>query len=157
MYRLVNYSITKGVLPMTLTLPNFNLQCKIWHGGITWNGNYPVALPAGAASLSPMCQLYVPPNIYQGNWQVTQSATGKIVPLSQQMMPVVLRLPKHTDVRWYSFLYGTTYATDAVECPSSSGRLYAVTQVEDIHKGFANEYRVALLAFVFYTGAWPLP
>ena len=88
---------------------------------------------------------------------MTQNASAKLVPVSVQSIPIILRLPKLTDVRWYSFLYTSPYSTDAVECPRGSKRLYAVCQVEDIHKGFANEYRIALLSFVYYTGSWPLP
>ena len=142
---------------MALSLPNFNLHCNIWHGAITWYGAYPAAVPVAAPSLSPVCQLFIDSHVIQGTWQSVASAAGLIYPLSSNAMPIILRLPKLTDIRPMWFLPTNARVTDGVEVPAGSKRYYAVTQVEDMHKGFPNEYRVALLAWVYYYGSWPLP
>jgi len=48
--------------------------------------------------------------------------------------------PAGTDVRDGSCLLGTT---DLIECPPTSGRWYIVTYVDDVARGFPNEYRFA--------------
>jgi hypothetical protein len=63
-----------------------------------------------------------------------------------------LLLPPGTDIR--SGVLGTA---DDVEVPAGSGRFYEVEFVDDVGKGFANEYRVALLIQTTAWGAWPLP
>lgn len=52
-----------------------------------------------------------------------------------------LLLPALTDVR--STACG--YIADSVECPAGSGRIYFVAGVDDVGKGFPNEYRIAVL------------
>lgn len=52
-----------------------------------------------------------------------------------------LLLPALTDVRGPLASSGA----DAVECPAGSGRVYLVTFVDDIGKGFINEHRIAQL------------
>lgn len=142
---------------MPVAIPNFNLTCNIWHGAIAWNGAFPVAKPAGAPSLSPVCQLYIPPLIYHGSWLVSYNGVGNITPNHFDQIPIILRLPKGTDVRSPQIWNAIASTTDAVECPAGSNRIYAVTLVEDLHKGFSNEYRIALLAWVYYYGAYPIP
>jgi hypothetical protein len=73
-----------------------------------------------------------------------------------------LLLPPHTDIRtailrgWY----------DVVECPAGSSRWYITIFVDDVGKGFPNEFRFAELSQISdslnttptYTGAtWPVP
>lgn len=55
-----------------------------------------------------------------------------------------LLCPAGTDVRDSS----CTGLADVVEVPSGSGRWYAVAYVDDVAKGFANEYRVAMVVKV---------
>lgn len=43
---------------------------------------------------------------------------------------------------------------DLVECPAGSGRTYRVCIVDDVARGFTNEYRVAMLR---KEGTWPTP
>lgn len=45
-------------------------------------------------------------------------------------------------------------AADRVEVPAGSGRLYSVEIVDDVAKGFPNEYRIAFLSKV---PPWPSP
>jgi len=72
-----------------------------------------------------------------------------------------LLLPMGTDVR--DHFNGGSY--DVVECPSGSGRWYAIAGVDDIGKGFANEHRCAWLVKIgsslnsveFAGLTWPTP
>ncbi len=68
-----------------------------------------------------------------------------------------------TDIR--DFACGLPYPYDIVECPSGSGRWYAVGIVDDVAKGFPNEYRMAFLSKLCDTvdspnnvgSNWPIP
>lgn len=62
----------------------------------------------------------------------------------------ILMVPKGTDLRDFSNGPGTYY----VEVPAGTGRYYSVVIVDDVAKGFDNEYRVAYLEKV---GTWPTP
>lgn len=73
--------------------------------------------------------------------------------LSQAALPAfspILLLPKLTDVRTNR----KGGLSDFVEVPAGSGRTYVVEDVEDVGKGFPNEFRVAVL--MARTG-WPVP
>jgi hypothetical protein len=68
---------------------------------------------------------------------------------------VLLLVPKLTDVRMYD---GTSSNEDYVEVPLGSGRWYDVLSVDDVAKGFPNEYRVAsLVSLNVLVGTWPTP
>lgn len=109
---------------MPYTLPNFNLLCNIWHN--------PAVPPAAPTLANVPCQLYLP---LKANSDVVLSGF-----LIYRVIPQC-RLPKGTDVR-----YSPSGANpNILEVPAGSGRNYVVTQVEDAHKGFPNEYRVAFL------------
>jgi len=97
--------------------PDFNLSCNIYRS--------PDVYP-GSPTLSSDCQLYL---ASRGLIDVTPGSPTDWVP------PIYLRLPALTDVR----------PGDLVECPSGTARLYLTRWVEDMHKGFDNEYRVGIL------------
>lgn len=64
--------------------------------------------------------------------------------------------PAGTDVRFYG-AGGLTH--DVLEVPAGSGRWYIVMDVDDVAKGFANEYRWASVAkqvFPSFIANWPL-
>lgn len=61
-----------------------------------------------------------------------------------------LLLPKGTDIR--STVCGV--APDVVEVPAGTGRYYSVEMVDDVARGFANEYRFAM---VLQLKNWPAP
>jgi hypothetical protein len=63
-------------------------------------------------------------------------------------------LPKLTDVRGTNGFGG---GADIVEVPSLSGRFYQVRAVEDIGKGFDNEYRQALIEQEALAVPFPIP
>jgi hypothetical protein len=134
-------SILKRIWLVAYTLPTFNLNVNIWQ----WGSD--VANPAdatcvgclvgghhGVVSLGPIN----PGNLAQVQFSLKTSG---------QMM--CLLVPKGTDLRpppvtlsqWGS----------CVEVPAGTLRYYAVIQVDDIGRGFANEHRFALL--VPLTGA----
>lgn len=115
-------------------LPNFNLTCNIWHQDAD--------NPVGAPNVVSPCQLY----IWKGpGFDVSPGRTDL------WHFPVYLRLPAGTDIR-FSIAGGPPL--DTVEVPAGTGRFYLVAQVEDSHKGFANEYRVAV---IIARGIWPVP
>lgn len=102
---------------MSVYAPDFNLSCNVWR--------FPVFFPA-PPTLTVSCQLYI---ASRGLVDITPGVPGAWDP------PIYLRLPALTDIR----------PTDQIECPAGSGRLYNTRWVEDLHKGFPNEYRVGLL------------
>lgn len=66
----------------------------------------------------------------------------------------LLLVPKGTDIRMPGFSWNATI----VEVPAGSGRFYSVQSVDDVAKGFSNEYRVAaLITYNTLVGCWPAP
>ena len=92
--------------------------------------------PPGPVTDTFGCQLYFSS---RGIFDITPGITAEWEP------PIFLRLPALTDIR----------PADQIECPAGSGRLYSVRWVDDVHKGFVNEYRVAILEQIFQP--FPLP
>jgi len=81
---------------------------------------------------------------------------GRRIHVGQGLYSNYLLLPKLTDIRDG---YSTT-GNDAVEVPAGSGRWYFVEDVDDVAKGFANEYRWAAISKLVGLGlppAWPTP
>lgn len=112
---------------MAFNAPTMNLAVNIWHG-------QPVP-PAG------------PPNVVTvGNLRPLY--TGNVV---VQMLAASVRycstlaLPKGTDVRPRGGLTDGFHTADVLEVPAASGRYYICEEVEDVGKGFANEYRGAII------------
>lgn len=99
--------------------PTFNLLCNIWWG---YFGIVPPAIPFNLVSL---CQLQL----------------GERVTSTPTIMTRFLLLPKLTDIH---YLRGG-FAPDLVEFPAGSGRFYTVLDVDDVGKGFTNEYRQATM------------
>jgi hypothetical protein len=114
---------------MAFQPPTFNLTCTIWRG----YGPPHIPRPAGGVD--------VPCNLS------TKRAANEVANQFGFGMQVSLLLPKGTDVRP---LYGWSSAPgggpgDVVEVPKLSGRFYEVWGVDDVGKGFLNEYRLAAL------------
>jgi len=109
---------------MAFRLPSFNLSCSLWRAPNVF------ANPADntfAVNLSP------------GRRQLETNFGGTLSILSRSFTIEIL-CPKLTDI---AGMVGAA-ALDMVEIPTGSGRCYAVFAVEDVAKGFANEYRLAL-------------
>ena len=68
-----------------------------------------------------------------------------------------LLLPAGTDIRDSTNYSFTVDKTDMVEVPAASGRIYVVEWVDDVGKGFPNEFRVAAIAKASGWGLWPSP
>lgn len=107
--------------------PVFNLMCSGWR---------PPNVPPAPSDYSLQCQLYI---ASRGLIDITPGNPALWVP------PIYLRVPPFSDIR----------PDDIIECPLGSGRLYSVRWVEDLHKGFPNEYRVGVLEQTFQP--FPLP
>lgn len=97
--------------------PDFNIQCNMYR--------LPDVYP-GTPTDTFDCQLYL---ASRGILDVTPGDPAAWVP------PIYLRLPALTDIR----------PADQIECPIGTGRLYLIRWVEDMHKGFVNEYRIGIL------------
>lgn len=120
---------------MPFRVPRFNLVARVWHGT-------PAIPPAAAPDLSPQCQLV---------WDRAAD-----IPFVRSSTPFRLghvmkvRFPARTDVRDQN----STTNADVVEVPSGSGRFYLVFWVDDVGRGFANEYRQAMVMAI---APWPTP
>lgn len=114
---------------MAFTIPTFNLTASIWR--IAGNGKA-YATP----DVSTLC------NLSPGR----RSMLGQISVLSAVDEGVVMELlcPALTDIRadWNAI------DRDLVEVPAGSHRFYLVIWVDDVAKGFPNEYRLAFLQYV---------
>jgi hypothetical protein len=116
---------------MAFRLPTFNLACAVYDFGTA---------PAGPPRIASVpCQLRAPLHVSTNPSAVFGSGSGW-----------VLAVPKLTDLRDFFNAAGN----DTVECPVGSGRFYNLDIVDDVAKGFSNEYRIALL---YKTLTWPTP
>jgi hypothetical protein len=116
---------------MAFTVPNFNLVCNIFSvsGGVhVFRSNCPCNLAAGRRSSS-ITDAY--------------SQDGGLATASWALL-----VPKGTDIRDSS----CGGEMDLLEVPAGSGRFYLARGVDDIGKGFANEYRC-----VFIGKTWNFP
>lgn len=129
---------------MSFSVPTFNLTCDIYTG--PWVGKV-------------LRHLSVPCNLAWGRRSQNNFAPG----LGSVELGGVssLLLPAGTDIRDASCASGW----DVVEVPEASGRFYAISAVDDVGKGFVNEYRIATMAkacqafdAVLFPGvSWPTP
>jgi hypothetical protein len=102
----------------------------------------------------PFTPLPVPRLTCRGQLRVVKQALGTEAG-SNNPAGILLLVPAGTDLRpLRGFALGSR---DQCEVPAGSGRFYDIDAIEDVAKGFPNEYRVALLAQNTYTGAPPLP
>jgi hypothetical protein len=118
---------------MAYKIPTFILAVNIWRAA-TGTVNPPDVTALG--------------NLAWGR-RVT-AAVGIPEDLDPDTMISTLLLPKGTDVR-DSYSPG---GADVIECPAGSHRYYGVKQVDDVGKGFANEFRIAI---VYKLAPWPAP
>lgn len=118
---------------MAFTLPNFNLTCNVFDAGV----------------FVPPPRLTVACNLAWGRRVNVASGPEEGYGFTPNVSMSLL-LPKLTDIRSDRNIEGP----DLIECPAGSGRLYVVTMVDDIGKGFANEHRCASLRQV---QDWPTP
>lgn len=143
---------------MPFRVPTFNLTVNIWHNG-TGVANDPDVVTAG--NLSPGNRSGLTLNSLGGGVLATANLA---ISLAETMF---LALPGLTDIRGWG--QDGLAGGDNVEIPAGTGRFYAVLGVDDVAKGFANEYRRATLCPITgplvastlntngITGPWPLP
>lgn len=67
----------------------------------------------------------------------------------------LLLVPIGTDIRPSDGF--TLGPGDVIEFPQRSGRFYSAVGVEDVGKGFPNEYRCVAMVQAGYTGQFPIP
>lgn len=97
--------------------------------------------------------LYVAPNLVFnaalscGRRVTEKNVTGATPSVASTQM-VELLCPKGTDVRstW------NNVANDLVEVPAGSKRFYDIWWVDDVGKGFSNEYRLCTMLFRINSG-----
>jgi hypothetical protein len=126
--------------------PTFNVLCNVWRWA-AWTASYPPTVP-------------VPSLTMMGNL-----AQGEKVVANAGALLQFLSVAKLSDIRdgFKEQLVTNNYRGDVVEVPAGSGRYYVCVWVDDIAKGFANEYRRASLypqsaiSYAVSTPAWPVP
>jgi hypothetical protein len=110
---------------MAFRIPTFNLTCNVWHA----QALPPVGAPAIAAL---PCQLA---------WDhIGDHPVGTL--FTTAILIMVIRVAARTDLRPRSSSTGY----DIIECPAGTGRYYGVVGVDDVARGFPNEYRQAIVA-----------
>lgn len=128
---------------MGFRVPSFNIQCVVWSRSAVPPG--PV-IPAGLGLERAVydCQLRA----------AGKTSTGQDEPHVWTFLWQLL-LPAQTDIRdWACFDGLAMDQPDLVEVPRGTGRFYTVALVDDVARGFPNEYRVA---FIVKNAYWPIP
>lgn len=113
---------------MPFQIPAFNLAVNIWRT--------PAMPPVGPPALVTVGNL-TPGRRVTADWNVFG-------------MTMQLLLPALTDIR----AAPNSIPSDVVEVPAGTGRFYLVIAVDDMGKGFPNEYRMAL---ILPKGIWVPP
>lgn len=116
---------------MAYSIPQMPLTINVWTAGSGPPAPPRITTPAQLRGLN-----------HPQPVQTNVVASGTLV--------MMLCVPAGTDLRDSSVLSGK----DVVECPAGSGRIYTCHYVDDIAKGFANEWRFALISKVL---PWPTP
>jgi len=116
---------------MSFRPPAFNLTCNVWH-------DYTHVAPAYAAPDATFAC-----NLSPGR-RVIVSAGGNVTQLNPRFAMELL-LPKRSDIR---AAWNAIATEDLVEVPAGTNRWYAVSAVDDVGRGFTNEYRLALIYVV---------
>lgn len=119
---------------MAFNVPSFNISCNVWTNG---------AGPPAAPRLTSLCNL-------QHARRIFSPSEGGTFVLANPWCSMFLLVPALTDVRDQSNASGQ----DIIEVPAASGRMYYCVHVDDVGKGFANEFRCCVLAKL---GVWPTP
>jgi len=116
---------------MPFTIPVFNLTVNIYR-----NATWPPPVTPDIVTVGNLAYGRTRPDYF--TW--SRSASDTIL---ESVGLMRLMLPAGTDIRFY--LNSTDF--DRVEVPAGSGRYYAVRHVDDVGKGFANEFRIAIVSF----------
>lgn len=131
---------------MPFTLPTFNLVCDIYGNTVAgYPPNFPTRVLRQAAV---SCALVCGRRTGGGLSATTGGVSGA------PLFAMSLLLPALTDIRG---IQDTGLVADIVEVPSGSGRWYRVPWVDDVAKGHANEFRVALVVAIPAQWVAPYP
>jgi hypothetical protein len=129
---------------MSFTVPTFNLECNVYTGPWLTRSLRLIALPC---------------NLALG--RRTQINGASFFGFPDGASTPSLLVPAKSDVRDD----GNVGGADVIECPLGSGRWYQVNIVDDVGRGFANEYRLVSMFKIcqavnatLYSGLfWPTP
>lgn len=125
---------------MPYRLPNLNILCNI----------FPCNTPnTPGVPLNPARALNVPCQLCHGRRVNVRVQTS--TPVRNQGQAMSLLLVAGTDIRGPQ----DSVSFDLVEVPAGTGRWYWVNFVDDVAKGFTNEYREA--GIVAVVGSWIAP
>lgn len=116
---------------MAYKVPNFPLSCNVYSSDATGILQFTVG-----PRLTVNCQLKW---VAGGSMQYPNTLSGAWIQRE-------FFFPAGTDIRVDSTLQmqaPVTHRADYLECPAGSGRWYYVNNVDDVAKGFSNEYRMA--------------
>lgn len=119
---------------MAFRVPAMPLTCNIWRQGNPY-GNPPDVVSR--------CNLSMGRRVQQFVYPATTDPSPTNPAFEFLSLELGLLLPKGTDIR-PAELFGIIVG-DMVEVPAGTGRWYWVTAVDDVGKGFANEYRFAVV------------
>ncbi len=127
------------------TPPDFNLTCNVWRGEVTQlTTEWSFAKPSRSPDLTPDCQLYIQQR--GGGFGVAIPYVRNSILISQVNVRIDLRVPLATPLRYpLPNQPDGSGMFDMVEVPAGSGYLYLVIFVIDMHLGFPNQYRTAVL------------
>jgi hypothetical protein len=128
---------------MAFIVPTFNLAGNYWRRS-TWGVHLPGVIPPPDIALFP-CQLRINATPFVGT-----VISSLFMRLDQ------LLVPKLTDFRFAARTSADfILETDILEVPSGSSRFYYLATINDVAKGFPNEYREALIiGSNTYDNAW---
>jgi len=117
---------------MAFQVPSFNITVDVWH---------PPNVPPAAPDVTLDCQLRAS----------GKQSTGQDSTLDGWPFLWALLVPAGSDLR---DSFNAPDGPDVVEVPPATGRFYLVEYVDDVARGFDNEYRIA---YIRKQGTWPIP
>ena len=129
---------------MGFRVPTFNLVCNVWSRADVPAGPVDIGTLPAPRIADLACQLR--------NWGKLSTGQDE---LNYWIFGSELLVEAGTDLRDnFSWDGVAINKPDFVEVPAGSGRGYTIVQVDDVAKGFPNEYRVAI---IFKNAKWPIP
>jgi hypothetical protein len=114
---------------LSYQLPTFNLDVRLWRW-VNWNLGVPPTAP--------------PDLLFKGQLRLFRTAFMSPNPSSAPVR-VALLVAKGTAIQGRYGWFTPTNVPDLVEVPAGTGRYYTVAAVDDVARGFSNEYRFCRL------------
>jgi hypothetical protein len=132
---------------MAYRIPTFNMFCDIYTG---IGGAYPPLGLVGGVPRNPGVRCALAHGRLSSKVAPSGTGFGELPITVMQLM-----VPAGTDIR--GFENDALNGLDQVEVPVGSGRWYCVTSVDDVGKGYPNEYRLAYVQAIIQTWTPPYP